>query len=133
MNYTTSSNSNPSGRQGICPAGWHIPSQAEWSVLATFLGDTIVAGAKMKETGTVHWAAPNAGATNSSGFTALPGGYREHIYYDFFYPGYAALFWSTTAINADHAWNRNTYVGEDQLFSSNDPKAFGMSARCVKN
>jgi uncharacterized protein (TIGR02145 family) len=70
MNGESSSNSVPSGVQGVCPDGWHLPSDAEWTVLTDYLGGESVAGGKMKEAGTVHWNSPNTGATNSSGFTA---------------------------------------------------------------
>src|SRR5262245_47721661 len=67
--------------RGLAPAGWHIPSDSEWTTLQTFLGGDSVAGGKMKSTGTIKagtglWRFPNTGATNSSGFTALPGGWR---------------------------------------------------------
>jgi uncharacterized protein (TIGR02145 family) len=60
-----------------CPLGWHLPSEAEWNVLTDFAGGRSVVGGNLKETGTEHWKAPNTGATNSSGFTALPHGYRS--------------------------------------------------------
>ncbi|MEI7727249.1 MAG: FISUMP domain-containing protein, partial [Bacteroidota bacterium] len=60
------------GMQGICPTGWHLPAQTEWSALLTLLGGDYWAGVKMKEAGTLHWISPNTGATNESGFTALP-------------------------------------------------------------
>ena len=60
------------GVQGICPAGWHLPTEMEWTTLADYLGGDTIAGGKMKETGLVHWASPNAWATNSSGFTGFP-------------------------------------------------------------
>lgn len=79
MQYKPSDNGTIGTTQGICPSGWHIPTDIEWTTLTTFLGGEIVAGGKMKETGITHWAGTNIGAINSSGFTALPGGFR---YYD---------------------------------------------------
>src|SRR5574344_844768 len=76
MNGEASSTTNPSGIQGVCPAGWHLPSDAEWTELTDYLGGASVAGGKLKETGTTHWNSPNTGATNETGFTALPGCYR---------------------------------------------------------
>ena len=60
--------------QRVCPTGWHLPTDAEWTTLTDYLGGKNVAGGKLKETGTEHWFSPNTGATNESGFTALPGG-----------------------------------------------------------
>jgi uncharacterized protein (TIGR02145 family) len=74
MRGATSSNSIPSGVQGACPGGWHLPSSAEWGILTNYYGGELEAGGKLKEEGTSHWNLPNAGATNESGFTALPGG-----------------------------------------------------------
>jgi len=65
--------------RNLAPTGWHIPTTTEYATLATFLGGLLVAGGKMKEVGTTNWSAPNTGATNSSGFTALPGGYRSGL------------------------------------------------------
>jgi uncharacterized protein (TIGR02145 family) len=72
MNGEASSDFNPSGVQGICSTGWHLPSSSEWSTLIAYLGGTSIAGGKLKETGTAHWSSPNTGANNESGFTALP-------------------------------------------------------------
>ncbi|MFN6072835.1 MAG: fibrobacter succinogenes major paralogous domain-containing protein, partial [Bacteroidota bacterium] len=58
----------------ICPSGWHVPTDAEWTTLTTELGGESVAGGKMKSIGTAYWNSPNTGATNESGFSALPGG-----------------------------------------------------------
>jgi len=77
MGNAASSNSNPSRVQGASPVGWHIPSDAEWQVLTDNLGGNAVAGGKLKETGTLHWASPNAGATNESKFNALPSGWFD--------------------------------------------------------
>jgi uncharacterized protein (TIGR02145 family) len=77
MKGDSSSSSSPSGVQGVCPDGWHLPSLEEWRTLQDYLGGEDVAGDKLRETDTIHWHSPNAGATNESGFTALPGGMRN--------------------------------------------------------
>lgn len=77
LRNAASSNSNPSRVQGASPVGWHIPSSAEWQVLINYLGGQTVAGGKLKEADTLHWASPNAGATNESRFTALPSGWFD--------------------------------------------------------
>jgi len=79
----------------LCPTGWHVPSDVEWTTLTTFLGGEGVAGGRMKESGTGHWLTPNSDATNSSGFTALPVGsrYRDGLFYN---NGKTALFKSST-------------------------------------
>lgn len=66
-------------KRNICPSGWHIPTEAEWTVLVNYLGGDSIAGGKMKEAGTIHWESPNTGAINISGFSALPGGGRFYI------------------------------------------------------
>jgi len=79
----------------LCPTGWHVPTDAEWTTLTTYLGGESVAGGKLKELGTTHWTTPNTGATNETGFAALPGGY---IYYDgtFDFIGNIGGWWSAT-------------------------------------
>ncbi len=87
MNGASGTDANPSGVQGVCPAGWHVPSDEEWKQMEIYLGMSASEannenwrgtdeGGKLKETGTVHWTSPNTGATNASGFTALGGGHR---------------------------------------------------------
>ena len=78
MNGAASSDTNPSGVQGVCPDGWHLPSDAEWTLLIDLLGGESAAGGKLKESGTIYWTSPNTGATNESGYTALPGGFRNN-------------------------------------------------------
>ena len=132
MNYTTSSNSNPSGRQGICPSGWHIPSDAEWDQLMTFLGGESIAGGPMKETGTIHWNSPNTGATNSSGFTALPGGFRDDLLWPFYNFGTGAYFWSSTERPGfDNGYLRYLFFNTVELVPYDMAKVNGESARCV--
>ena len=98
MQYVTTE-----GVQGICPAGWHLPTNGECITLTIFLGGESVAGGKMKETGYTHWQSPNTGATNESGFTGLPAGNRLPNS-NFFFLGYAASFWSSTQDGTDNAW-----------------------------
>jgi len=75
VNGSIPSDNNPSGKQGACPTGWHIPSNSEWAQLETYLGGSTLTGGNIKEIGTVHWITPNTGASDISGFTALPGGF----------------------------------------------------------
>ena len=84
----------------LAPSGWHVPADAEWIILRSYLGGLGVAGRKMKEIDTTHWIAPNYGATNESGFTALPSGLRSYSDGTFSYVGSIAFYWSST-INYD--------------------------------
>ncbi len=113
MNGSPSSISVPSGVQGACPTGWHLPSDYEWDTIANYLGDWSVAGGMMKETGTNHWSSPNTGATNSSGFTGISGGARDSGgWFDFF--GNRGILWSATERDGMDAWSRtlhNNFIG----------------------
>lgn len=115
-----------------CPAGWHLPSDAEWTELTDYLGGTNVAGGKLKETGTTHWASPNTGATNETGFTALPGGYRSTngSFYDI---GLDGNWWSATEGYTSDAWGRYMYYGYSGVYRGNDDKGIGFSVRCVRD
>ena len=121
--------------RGICPTGWHIPISAEWKILETFLGGNSVVGGKMKEAGTNHWKSPNTGATNESGFSALPGGVRDRTGH-FGGIGFTGYFWSSgwtslSGTDAIYLWlinyspisvNKNAYS-----------EANGFSVRCIKD
>ncbi len=125
------------GTQGICPTGWHIPTDAEWTVLTDFLGGEYIAGGKMKATGTIEagtglWYAPNEGATNSSGFTALPAGYR-HYSGNFFSLGFNTLFWSSTEYDSSNAWDRLLLFDFANVNRDDVSKGSGFSSRCVKD
>ena len=114
----------------LCPVGWHVPTDAEWTTLTTFLGG--VAGGKMKATGTIYWNSPNTDATNEIGFSAFPGGYRynDAIFYSI---RSVALFWSATE-NGGNAYDRTLYYNFDGVTrSSLYPKSVGASVRCLKN
>jgi uncharacterized protein (TIGR02145 family) len=131
MAGSESSDSNPSGVQGVCPTGWHLPSDAEWTTITTYLGET-VAGSKLKETGTTHWNSPNAGATNETGFTALPGGNRSSDG-AFGYIGSNGYWWSATELHPDNAWHRGMYYGYSDVGSFSYDKELGFSVRCLKD
>jgi len=123
------------GIQGICPSadGWHIPSDAEWTALTDYLDVESGAGGKMKEAGYAHWASPNTGATNESGFTALPGGYR-HANGDFYNLAFKGLFWSSTEFFSDYAWSRILYYDSASVSSSFDSSKYrGYSVRCLRD
>ena len=132
MNYSSSSNSNPSGRPGICPAGWHVPGDAEWTQLTNYLGGTPVAGGKMKETGTGHWNYPNTGATNSSGFTGLGAGLRN-IDGTFLGLKTDGIFWTSTEVNSTDAYTRGLAYESAGISVYGYTKSMGFSARCVKD
>jgi len=140
MNGTTGSNNNPSGVQGVCPTGWHVPSDSEWDILKEELGGWEVVNGKVKETGTEHWEAPNSDATNESGLTILPAGLRwgdDGSYQDL---GERANFWSTTDSDDPEFLY---YAGGYRFLSGTpsgywdlqafDPKNHGKSIRCIKN
>jgi uncharacterized protein (TIGR02145 family) len=130
---TTKWNPAPTGNvQGICPEGWHLPSDAEWNSLPTYLGGASVAGGKMKEAGTVHWAAPNTGATNSAGFTGLPGGDRD-VSGSFIFQAIYGDFWAASESNSTQAWYRNLNTSNETLYRGGYYKSDGFAARCLKN
>jgi len=124
MQYSTSLN------RGICPEGWHIPTDADWSVLVNYCGGEDSAGGKLKEPGMAHWHNPNTGATNEKGFTALGAGMRDP--YGIFYSirDYA-FFWSSTTNNPNDAWAR--YPGFDNMaiYRYYNSKGNGFSVRCI--
>jgi len=116
----------------LCPTGWHVPSDAEWTELTDYLGGTSVAGGKLKETGTTHWASPNTGATNETGFTALPGGYRVSSG-SFYYIGNYGYWWSATEYGANSAWYRYVYYGNSYVNRYYNNKELGFSVRCLRD
>lgn len=119
--------------RNLCPAGWHVPTDAEWTILVDYLGGESVAGGKLKEVGTIHWLVPNPGATNESGFTALPGGARSPDgSYGSLYDG--GFYWSSTAYSSTFAWCRVlTINGVDAIYRNSTYKRNGMSVRCLKD
>ena len=114
----------------ICPKGWHLPSDAEWTVLANYLGGENEAGSKMKATSS--WDSPNTGATNESGFNALPGDSRskDGLFYDI---GKSAYFWSSTLVDSDNVWSRSLFYFSGSIIRGKSSRMLGFSIRCTKD
>ena len=120
----------------LCPEGWHVPSDEDWIALETRLGGASNAGGALKEAGTVHWKTPNTGASNESGFTALPGGYRSYNG-TFNWMRTYGLWWSAT----EKSWYGGPpkviyrdlrYDGQD-IRRNISEKNSGLLVRCIKN
>ncbi len=124
--------SNPSGGQGVCPTGWHLPNDAEWTELFDYLGGIPFAGGKLKEIGTNHWISPNAAATNETGFTALPGGRRVSSG-AFESVGENGYWWGDTDVSIIFAKYWIMYNSNSSVFRMQSNKAMGLSVRCVKD
>jgi uncharacterized protein (TIGR02145 family) len=119
--------------RSIAPNGWHVPSNDEWTMLSDCLGGQDGAGFKMKETGTTHWVGPNTGATNSSGFTGLPGGARGGIG-PFSLIGINGIWWSSVDGSTGNAWVRGLYyIGGYLISGTYSNLQNGFSVRCVKD
>ena len=124
--------------RGLCPIGWHVPSDSEWSTLVSFLGSIGGnVGGQLKETGTLGagtglWLSPNSGATNSSGFSGRPSGVRDIFgsYADFGVGGY---WWSSTEESISRAWFYVVAYGRTDVIRTNPVKNNGHAIRCLKN
>jgi len=122
--------------RGLAPAGWHIPSDAEWTTLETCLNEiapTGNVGGKMKEPGTTHWDYPNANATNSSGFTGLPGGARGYQGPFTGIGDFGIWFSSTEADAIGGVWGRYLISHDGLIYGSYDLKKNGSSVRCLRD
>ena len=118
--------------RNIAPEGWHVPTNDEWQTLVDYLGGSSVAGGKLKEADTTHWYSPNTGATNESGFTALPGGFGNYSG-PFNYMGSIAWFWSSTFWQIDDAYHRRLHFDDSDVTQSGLTRRHGISIRCVKD
>jgi uncharacterized protein (TIGR02145 family) len=125
--------------RGLAPEGWRVPADADWFILFNYLGGMAVAGGKMKETGTIQagtglWNDPNTGATNESGFSGLPGGYRYPGGY-FRWIGNYGIWWSSTEDGDDtsRAFGWSLYYLNFDVGRFRYPKNNGFSVRCVKD
>jgi len=117
---------------GICPQGWHVPTSQEFSNMAIELGSN--AAAKLKETGTTHWTSESAGTSNSSGFTALPGGYRSNSTGNYATLGTYSYFWSSNYYSNSKAKFRYLIYNSSSTFGLvNNYKNYGFSVRCLED
>jgi len=117
----------------LCPEGWHVPADSEWMTLVSSLDDlTGTIGGKLKEKGTDHWKIPNSGATNESGFRALPGGYRslEGVFNS---KGIAGYWWSSTEYNAPSSYFWTLQYKLVTTLKYRSEKFCGFSVRCIKD
>lgn len=120
--------------QGVCPDGWHVPSDVELTELTDYLGGRSVAGGKLKETGITHWNSPNEGATNESGFTALPGGFREsRLSGLFFDEGNGGYWWSGTENHSTLGWSWILLYRDAEVYWDGGSKSAGFCVRCLKD
>ncbi len=118
----------------LCPTGWHVPTDAQWTILTTYLGDLSVVGGKLKETGTLHWNSPNTGATNEINFSAIPGGYRTfNSTATCFSMGIGGSMWSSTSNTAAQAWERAIGHTSAAILVISAEKGYGVSVRCVED
>jgi uncharacterized protein (TIGR02145 family) len=129
--YAVSTSTN--GGKNVCPSGWHVPSDEEWITLISSLGGESNVGGKLKETGTAHWGSPNTGATNESGFTALPGGLRGAYDGGFYQRGLVGFWWSSAASTSTYAWNCYMSSYDSNIVGNDLEKEDGLSVRCVQD
>ena len=128
-------------KRNIAPEGWHVPTDDDWKQLEVFLGmkpsraEKIkyrgrTEGGKLKKSGSAYWEKPNRGATNESGFSALPGGNRGYLG-AFFNMGFNASFWTSTELDTTHLWIRNLYYKKSKIYRHDFLKHEGFSVRLV--
>lgn len=129
--------------RGLAPEGWHIPSDSEWKELEVYLGMSqkeidktgwrgMNEGCKLKEKGTSHWKPPNDCATNKSGFTGLPGGYRD-VSGEFLINGFSGYWWSSSEQETYFAWYRTLYYTSDKIHRTSGYAGDGFSVRCIQD
>jgi uncharacterized protein (TIGR02145 family) len=116
----------------LCPTGWHVPTVSDWTILKTYLGTDSLAGGKLKDASSNNWNLPNLYATNSTKFTAWPGGYR---FYNGSYnnSGYSGNWWSSTAKSAAASWYFYLIYSDGKLGQNSYDNTYGFSVRCIKD
>ena len=133
MNNASSSNAIPSGVQGVCPSGWHLPSDDEWEILVKYVdpaadGSSNVSGRHLKAAS--GWNGGGNGQ-DTYGFSALPGGYDNGS--NLYYVGYGGSWWSATQYNASDAWYRYVNYRYEDVYRIFNDKSFLLSVRCLRN
>ena len=118
--------------RGLAPEGWRVPEDKDWQDLVDFLGGSDLAGGALKHSSSNHWKRPNAGASNSSGFSAMPGGFRS-LYGDFDHLGYYGYYWSSTPYYGKNcAWIRVLGYFDSKVIHTGGAVECGYSVRCIK-
>jgi uncharacterized protein (TIGR02145 family) len=132
--YAVKGIASTGSNKNICPIGWHVPSDFEWTALEIVLGGILSAGNKMKSTGTTYWFSESGYSDNSSGFSGLPGGFRLNDG-NFTNIRNSAFFWSTTESlnNTSDQWGRELYHDRIDLNRSTGRKSVGASVRCLRD
>ncbi|MGA1976606.1 MAG: FISUMP domain-containing protein [Bacteroidales bacterium] len=121
------------GVKNVCPTGWHVPSSTEWNTMITYLSGSYVAGGKLKEAGTSHWISPNTGATDESGFRALPANIRMADG-TFGSPGGSfGYWWTSSEYDPLNAYFREVRFDVSTIYIGDYPKNSGLSIRCIQN
>ena len=123
--------------RGVCPLGWHVPTDDDWGILSEFLGGSLTSGGALKSAGTLEsgdgwWHEPNSNATNISGFSALPAGVRNHsgYYYD---QGHYSNWWSSSPYGVDQMWVRFASYDNPELTRISAVGQLGFSVRCLRD
>ncbi len=118
--------------RNLCPTGWHVPSEAEWIILTDYFGGGPVSGGKLKSTGFQFWESPNSGATNISGFSGLPGAFRNNLG-SYANLGVFGFWWSSSEYDLYSARYQSLYAYGDGTGIGNSEKRAGYSVRCLKD
>ena len=127
--------------RGLCPTGWHVPTDSDWNTLETFLGGPTVAGGSLKDTSTEQrvgdWLSPNTAATNSSGFTAWPGGAKDSgggfLNGGSNYQGFSGFWWTSSLSGSSSAWFRHLWYQDGEVFTGSIDLNWGLSVRCLRD
>jgi uncharacterized protein (TIGR02145 family) len=130
--WNEASRTDTSLRKKLAPAGYHVPTEEEWTILTDYLGGETVAGGKMKTTGTLLWLSPNTDATNESGFSGIPGGFQYNNY-ALNYIGEYGVWWSSSEFSTTHAWYRDLRYNSGRAFRNYYYKKTGYSVRCLRD